>query len=157
MFQFTRFPLHILFFQIWVTKHYSGRISPFGNSWIKAFVQLPKTFRRLHVLHRYLVPRHSSSALFSLLYAALIELLDALLVSLCGFQRTSSSSENCAKIALQRPSLSVSLFVFSTQRQTEMIPAGIPNVNTWLTFLWKKMLLGFLTRLVSFGCQAFSR
>ena len=155
MFQFTRFPLHILCVQIWVTKHYSGRISPFGNSWIKAFVQLPKTFRRLHVLLRYLVPRHSSSALFSLLYAALIELLDALLVSLCGFQRTSSSSRICAKIALQLASLSVSLFVFSTQRQTEMIPADPWDVNTWLTFLLKKIRLCCLNRLELFGCRRF--
>jgi hypothetical protein len=69
-----------------VTKHYSSRISPFGNPWIKASVQLPMAFRRLRVLLRQFVPRHSSSALFSLLYAAFTELLDALLLLYVAFK-----------------------------------------------------------------------
>ena len=48
------------------------RVPPFGNPRIKALVQLPWAFRRLRVLLRQLVPRHSSMTLFSLkLLAAL--------------------------------------------------------------------------------------
>lgn len=41
------------------------RISPFGHRRIIASVQLPDAFRRLRVLHRQLVPRHSSRTLKS--------------------------------------------------------------------------------------------
>ncbi len=41
-------------------------IPPFGNLRLFAFVQLPGAYRRLRVLHRQLVPRHSSRTLTSL-------------------------------------------------------------------------------------------
>lgn len=49
-----------------VPAYYHWRVSPFGNLWINAFVQLPRAFRRLRVLHRQLVPRHPSHTLTSL-------------------------------------------------------------------------------------------
>lgn len=66
MFQFTRFPPQTLCIQIWVTGRYPSRVSPFGYPRIIASVQLPVAFRRLRVLHRRLVPRHSSHTLRSL-------------------------------------------------------------------------------------------
>ena len=42
-----------------------GRVSPFGIPRIEAFVQLPVAYRRLRVLHRLLIPRHSPCALGS--------------------------------------------------------------------------------------------
>ena len=65
MFRFTRFPPHSLCIQLWVAKHYSDGVSPFGYSRINALLQLPWTFRRLRVLLRQLVPRHSSHTLSS--------------------------------------------------------------------------------------------
>ena len=55
------------------------RVPPFGNPRIKALVQLPWAYRRLRVLLRQLVPRHSSMTLFSLNYSQLYRVLDALL------------------------------------------------------------------------------
>ena len=79
------------------------RVSPFGYPRIKALVQLPWAFRRLRVLLRQLVPRHSSMTLFSLNYSQLYRVLDALLLfftitviviqSLFGFQRSFGSLE----------------------------------------------------------------
>ena len=66
MFRFTRFPPHSLCIQLWVAKHYFDGVSPFGYSRINALLQLPWTFRRLRVLLRQLVPRHSSYTLCSL-------------------------------------------------------------------------------------------
>ena len=65
MFQFTRFPPHSVCVREWVARHYSGGVAPFGNSRINASVQLPWTYRRLRVLRRQSVPRHSSHTLFS--------------------------------------------------------------------------------------------
>lgn len=42
------------------------RVPPFGNLGITVLVQLPRAFRRLRVLLRQLVPRHSSRTLLSL-------------------------------------------------------------------------------------------
>ena len=36
MFQFAAYPLPSLFFQLGVTRHYSSRVSPFGNPWVNA-------------------------------------------------------------------------------------------------------------------------
>src|SRR5688572_10789413 len=65
MFQFTRFPSPTLCIQIGMTGHDSSRVSPFGHPRINTLVQLPVAFRRLHALHRLLVPRHPSYALRS--------------------------------------------------------------------------------------------
>ena len=67
MFQFTRCPSHSLCIQEWMSRYYPGRVSPFGNPRIIALVQLPEAYRRFRVLHRQLVPRHSSCALSSLI------------------------------------------------------------------------------------------
>ena len=45
MFQFTRCP-PMPMYSAWVTRHYPGRVSPFGNLRIKACLQLPEAFRR---------------------------------------------------------------------------------------------------------------
>ena len=66
MFQFTRCPSHSLCIQEWMSRYYPRRVSPFGNPRIIALVQLPEAYRRFRVLHRQLVPRHSSCALSSL-------------------------------------------------------------------------------------------
>jgi hypothetical protein len=66
MFQFSRLPSRFLCIQNRIARHYSDRISPFGNPRIKTSVQLPWAFRRFRVLHRHLVPRHSSYTLLSL-------------------------------------------------------------------------------------------
>lgn len=77
MFQFSQFPPHRLCIQRWVTRHYSDRVSAFGDSRINALVQLPWTFRRLHALLRQPVPRHSSHTLCSLkLSSQLYRVLD---------------------------------------------------------------------------------
>ena len=88
MFQFTGFPPHTLCIQAWVTGHDSCGVSPFGYLWINTFVQLPRAFRRLRVLLRQLIPRHSSYTLISFNTLALssARYLRFLLKSLCNFQ-----------------------------------------------------------------------
>lgn len=76
MFQFTGFPPHTLCIQMWVAERYFYGVSPFGYLWINTFVQLPRAFRRLRVLHRQLVPRHSSHTLFSFKLRKLYRVLD---------------------------------------------------------------------------------
>ena len=66
------------------------RVSPFGHLRIIASVLLPGAFRRLHVLHRQFVPRHSSRTLKSLfLRSKKFECSMHTLVkkTLCNFQR----------------------------------------------------------------------
>ena len=90
MFQFTRFPPHALCVQAWVAKHYQGGVSPFGYLRIYASVQLPGAFRRLRVLHRRLVPRHSPRTLFSFDKRSHLQVLDACTYTdstICDFQR----------------------------------------------------------------------
>lgn len=65
MFQFTRCPSQDLCIQSWMTRHYPRRVSPFGYLRITPFVLVPGAFRRLHVLLRHLVPRHSPRTLCS--------------------------------------------------------------------------------------------
>ena len=66
MFQFSRLPSRPLCIQDRIARHYPDRIPPFGYPRINTSVQLPWTYRRLRVLHRHLVPRHSSYTLLSL-------------------------------------------------------------------------------------------
>ena len=47
MFQFADLPPSGLCIQSRVTRHYPGRVSPFGHPRIKACSQLPEAFRRL--------------------------------------------------------------------------------------------------------------
>jgi hypothetical protein len=47
MFQFADLPQRDLLIQSRVTRHYPGRVSPFGHPRIKACSQLPEAFRRL--------------------------------------------------------------------------------------------------------------
>jgi hypothetical protein len=82
MFQFTGFPSQTLCIQIWMTRHDSRRISPFGYPRIVAFVQLPAAFRRLRVLLRQFVPRHSPHTLHSLLVASISFLMRVPLVDM---------------------------------------------------------------------------
>lgn len=44
----------------------SHRVAPFGYLRVNAFFQLAEAFRRFHVLHRLLMPRHPPIALKSL-------------------------------------------------------------------------------------------
>ena len=71
MFQFSGFPPHTLCIQMWVARHYSDGVSPFGHPRINTSVQLPWEFRCYRVLRRQLVPRHSSYTLFSFILVAL--------------------------------------------------------------------------------------
>ena len=71
MFQFSGFPPHTLCIQMWVARHYSDGVSPFGHPRINTSVQLPWAFRCYRVLRRQLVPRHSSYTLFSFILVAL--------------------------------------------------------------------------------------
>jgi hypothetical protein len=87
MFQFTRFPPHTLCVQVWVAWHYPRGVSPFGNLRIYAFVQLPGAFRRLRVLRRRFVPRHSSRTLKSLLLATFESSMHDSTISICNCQR----------------------------------------------------------------------
>ena len=67
------------------------RVPPFGNPRITVLVQLPWAFRRLRVLLRQLVPRHSSMTLFSLITRSFIECsmpCYRCIRSLFGFQRS---------------------------------------------------------------------
>ena len=66
MFHFPGYRLVNLFIQLTITEHYLSWVAPFGNPRVKAFLQLTEAYRSLHVLHRLLVPRHSSCALSSL-------------------------------------------------------------------------------------------
>lgn len=94
------------------------RVSPFGYSRIIASVQLPVTFRRLHVLHRQLVPSHSPRTLCSLtiFVRALTRCvyLRAFHSTICNFQNALRSS---------RPSVSFD------QRQRRTIPEGVLDVK----------------------------
>ena len=47
MFQFPEFPSYNLFIQLWMTGHYSSRVSPFGHLRINARLQLPVAYRSL--------------------------------------------------------------------------------------------------------------
>src|SRR5579872_3075412 len=71
MFQFSGFPPHTLCIQMWVARHYSDGVSPFGHPRINTSVQLPWAFRCYRVLLRQLVPRHSSYTLLSFILVAL--------------------------------------------------------------------------------------
>jgi hypothetical protein len=51
-----------------VTRHYSGRVSPFGHLRIYAICDSPELIAACYVLHRSLVPRHSPLALFPLTF-----------------------------------------------------------------------------------------
>ena len=46
MFQFPECPPHRLWIQRWVTVHYDGRVTPFGDPRITACLRLPEAFRR---------------------------------------------------------------------------------------------------------------
>ena len=47
MFHFPGCPLLRLWIHLRVTRHYPGRVPPFGNSWINAYLRLPTTYRSL--------------------------------------------------------------------------------------------------------------
>ena len=47
MFHFPGCPSHELLIHSWMTAHYHSRVPPFGYSRIKAYLQLPWTFRSL--------------------------------------------------------------------------------------------------------------
>lgn len=91
MFQFTRFPPHTLWIQMWVPRHYPWRVSPFGNPRIIASVQLPAAYRRLRVLLRQLVPRHSSHTLRSLTILVALRSVRSTRVPLTNMQLSKSS------------------------------------------------------------------
>lgn len=72
MFQFPGCPPHNLWIQLWVTGHYSRRVSPFGYLRFNACLRLPVAFRSL--------PRPSSAygALASTLRSCSLDFLVAL-------------------------------------------------------------------------------
>ena len=68
MFHFAGLPSLYLYIQYRISRHDSGRVSPFGNSRIKAFVvNYPGLIADCHVLLRLFVPRHSPYTLNYLL------------------------------------------------------------------------------------------
>ena len=74
MSQFGRSRLTALCIQTAMTGFYSRRVSPFGILRVKAFFRLTEDYRRLHVLHRLLMPRHPPAALNSLTNEILFKL-----------------------------------------------------------------------------------
>jgi hypothetical protein len=46
MFQFSGYAFNMLCIHMLITRHDSCWVSPFGNLWIKAYLQLPKAYRR---------------------------------------------------------------------------------------------------------------
>ena len=68
MFHFPGCPPHELWIHSWVTGHYPGRVPPFGNSWINAYLQLPRTYRSLSR------PSSAISALASTLRSSSLDL-----------------------------------------------------------------------------------
>jgi hypothetical protein len=66
MFQFPGCPPDRLCVHLPVTRHYPGRVPPFGNLEIIALMQLPRAYRRCRVLRRHFAPRHPPDALYSL-------------------------------------------------------------------------------------------
>ena len=71
------------------------RVSPFGYPRVNSSVHLTVAFRRLRVLLRYLVPRHSSYTFISLDFLSLSRVLDLRFLTqpLCNFQ--SSRLRGC--------------------------------------------------------------
>ena len=68
MFHFPGCPPMNLWIQFMVTGHYPGRVPPFGNSWINAYLQLPRTYRSLSR------PSSAISALASTLRSSSLDL-----------------------------------------------------------------------------------
>jgi hypothetical protein len=115
MFQFTRCPPHALFYSGVGDEVKPRRVSPFGNLRIVASVQLPGAYRRLRVLHRQFVPRHSSHTLCSL--SILSKQLDARCLNLLNQYATFKELVRC------------SVGVHSVRRQEEMIPEVSTDVK----------------------------
>ena len=42
MFHFPSFPPNTLYIQVWVIRHYSNRVSPFGHPWITVWLTTPQ-------------------------------------------------------------------------------------------------------------------
>jgi hypothetical protein len=122
MFQFSRLPSRFLCIQNRITRHYSDRISPFGYPRINTSVQLPWAFRRFRVLHRHLVPRHSSYTLLSLIFTrSFIE---------CSMYASLNHYAIFKELCRRPP-------VCLVQRQEEMIPAANLSVKVPLSFFAK--------------------
>ena len=120
MFQFTGLPPQNLFIQFWVTRHYPGRVSPFGYLGIDTSVQLPRAFRRFRVLRRQLVPRHSSHTFLSFDTRSSIECSMFHFYSL--YATVKERSRRPARLSLCRSSGSLSLsFRRSTLRRWQEI------------------------------------
>lgn len=66
MFQFGRYRFLNLCIQLRIVGFWPYWVAPFGDLRVNAFFQLTEAFRRLHVLHRLLMPRHPPAALNSL-------------------------------------------------------------------------------------------
>ncbi len=52
MFQFARFPSHILYIQMWMIEHYPNQVSQFGDLRVKALASLPELIAAARVLRR---------------------------------------------------------------------------------------------------------
>ena len=74
MFHFPGCPPHELWIHSWVTRHYPGRVSPFGDLRIKAYLRLPEAFRSLSR------PSSAISALASTLRSSSLDLAYLLLL-----------------------------------------------------------------------------
>ena len=102
-------------------------------------------FRRLRVLHRQFVPRHSSSALLSLLYSTLTELLDALSLLYVAFKEL--------------------VFLFARSHnlvdwisgEEKLYPFTIPMSRTYETICKNRFFFVRLARLEILGCHGFCR
>lgn len=118
MFQFTGFPPHALCIQTWVARHNSCGVAPFGYPRIKAFVQLPEAFRRLRVLRRQIVPRHSPYTLSSLYWNRQFDSQ----LRVCSMRQTTKPICYCQGAFAVRQAR-------SGQRQERIIPNPAPNVK----------------------------
>ena len=86
MFHFPGCPSHELWIHSWMTAHYHSRVPPFGNSRIKAYLQLPQAFRSLSR------PSSAISALASTLRSSSLDLASSVTTA---FLRLLRSDCNC--------------------------------------------------------------
>ena len=86
MFHFPGCPSHELLIHSWMTAHYHSRVPPFGYSRIKAYLQLPWTFRSLSR------PSSAISALASTLRSCSLDLASSVTTA---FLRLLRNGCNC--------------------------------------------------------------
>ena len=109
MFHFPGCPSHELWIHSWMTAHYHSRVPPFGNSRIKAYLQLPSTYRSLSR------PSSAISALASTLRSYSLDLASF------GFLFTPKTIEMIRNpvFAFHPPALLTGIFRFNSQTSSQ--------------------------------------